>query len=38
MDKVTRIVHPKLSGGFHYYLSDAYPTDNPSQTDNPFLV
>ena len=43
MDKVRWIVHPKLRP-FHfqiktYYLSDAsYPTDNPSQTDNPSLV
>ena len=43
MDKVTQIVHLQLRQ-FHfqiktYYLSDAsYPTDNPSQTDNPSLV
>ena len=43
MDKVRRIVHPKLES-FHfqtktYYLSDVnYPTDNPSQTNNPSLV
>ena len=28
----------KISGRFHYYLSDASPTDNPSRTDNPSLV
>ena len=43
MDKVRRIIHPKFRP-FHfqiktYYLSAAnYPTDNPSQTDNPSLV
>ena len=43
MDKVRRIVHPKLKP-FHfqiktYYLYDAnYPMDNPSQTYNPSLV
>ena len=42
MDKVKWIVHPKLKW-FHvqikmYYLSDAnYPTDNLSQTDNPYF-
>ena len=43
MDKVRRIVHPKLRPfRFQittYYLSDAsYPTDNSSQTDNPSPV
>ena len=43
MVKVRRIVHPKLKPLHYqiatYYLSDAnYPTDNPSQTDNPSLV
>ena len=43
MDKVRRIVHPKLEP-FHfqiktYYLSDAdYPKDNTSQTHTPSLV
>ena len=43
MDKVRRIVHQNLKP-FHfkiksYYLSGAnYPTDNPSQTDNRYLV
>ena len=43
MDKVRRIVHPKLKP-FHfqikrYYLYDAnYPMDNPSQTYNPSVV
>ena len=43
MDKVRRIVHPKLEP-FHfqiktYYLSDVnYVTDNPSQTNNASLV
>ena len=41
--KVKRIVHPKLRPFYFeiktYYLSDAnYPTDNPSQTDNPSVV
>ena len=43
MDKVRRIVHPKLRLFYFqiktWYLCDAnYPTDNPSQTDNPSLV
>ena len=43
LDKVRQIVHQKLKP-FHfqiksYCLSGAnYPTDNPSQTDNPSLV
>ena len=43
MDKVRQIIYPKFRP-FHfqiktYYLSGAnYPTDNPSQTDNPSLV
>ena len=42
MDKVRQIVHPKFNHSIfklRHYLSDAnYPTDNPSQTDNPSLV
>ena len=43
MDKVRRIIH-EIFRPFHfqiktYYLSGAnYPTDNPSQTDNPSLM